>query len=68
MMLRPAREALGMQRGMDEIRWLFVGTAAAALAVNPLFGLLGFHALLVFAPTSVVVRGRRLECAFFRPV
>lgn len=68
MVLRPAREALGMQRGMDEIRWLFVGTAAAALAVNPLFGLLGFHALLVFAPTSVVVRGRRLECAFFRPV
>ncbi|HOW46020.1 MAG TPA: hypothetical protein P5163_05015 [Rubrivivax sp.] len=30
MMLRPAREALGMLRSMDEIRWLFVGTAAAA--------------------------------------
>ncbi|MCW5640061.1 MAG: hypothetical protein KIT28_13955 [Rubrivivax sp.] len=30
MMLRPAREALGMLRGMDEIRCLFVGTAAAA--------------------------------------
>jgi len=40
MMLRPAREALGMQRGMDAIRWLFVGTVVVTLAVNPLFGLL----------------------------
>ena len=40
MVLRPAREALGMQRGMDEIRWLFVGTVVVTLLVNPVFGLL----------------------------
>lgn len=38
MMLRPARDALGMQRGIEAIRWLFIGTALATLAVNPLFG------------------------------
>lgn len=38
MMLRPARESLGMQRGMDEVRWLFIGTAVVTLAVNPVFG------------------------------
>lgn len=38
MVLRPAREALGMQRGIEAIRWLFVGTAVATLAVNPVFG------------------------------
>jgi ATP:ADP antiporter, AAA family len=40
MVLRPARDALGMQRGMDAIRWLFIGTAIVTLAVNPVFGLL----------------------------
>jgi AAA family ATP:ADP antiporter len=40
MVLRPAREALGLQRGIEAIRWLFVGTAVVTLAVNPLFGLL----------------------------
>src|SRR5688500_4084200 len=39
MVLRPAREALGMQRGIEAIRWLFVGTAVVTLAVNPVFGL-----------------------------
>ena len=75
MVLRPAREALGMQRGIEAIRWLFVGTVLVTLLVNPLFGLLvsrfrrlafisatylffvvgllGFHALLVFAPARV---------------
>jgi len=38
MILRPARDALGMRRDMDEIRWLFVGTAVVTLAVNPAFG------------------------------
>lgn len=38
--LRPAREALGMRGGLDEVRWLFVGTAVVTLAVNPVFGLL----------------------------
>lgn len=40
MVLRPAREALGMRRGIEAIRWLFVGTAVVTLAVNPVFGLL----------------------------
>ena len=38
MMLRPARDALGMERGIDSIRWLFIGTAVVTLLVNPLFG------------------------------
>ena len=38
MVLRPARDALGMRSGLDAIRWLFIGTAAVTLAVNPLFG------------------------------
>lgn len=75
MLLRPAREALGMQRGIESLRWLFIGTVVVTLAVNPLFGLLvsrfrrmafvtatylffaagliGFYALLVFAPSHV---------------
>ena len=40
MVLRPARESLGMQRGIEAIRWLFVGTAVVTLAVNPVFGFL----------------------------
>jgi ATP:ADP antiporter, AAA family len=38
MVLRPAREALGMQRGIDAIRWLFMGTALVTMLVNPVFG------------------------------
>lgn len=38
--LRPTRDALGMQRGIDDIRWLFLVTLVATLAVNPLFSLL----------------------------
>jgi ATP:ADP antiporter, AAA family len=40
MVLRPARESLGLQRGIEAIRWLFIGTAVVTLAVNPLFALL----------------------------
>lgn len=40
MLLRPAREALGLQGGIDAVRWLFMGTALVTLLVNPLFGLL----------------------------
>jgi ATP:ADP antiporter, AAA family len=40
MVLRPARESLGMQRGIEAIRWLFIGTAVVTLLVNPLFGLM----------------------------
>jgi AAA family ATP:ADP antiporter len=38
MVLRPAREALGMQGGIDAVRWLFIGTAVITLAINPVFG------------------------------
>jgi AAA family ATP:ADP antiporter len=38
MVVRPAREALGMRSGLDTVRWLFVGTALVTLAVNPVFG------------------------------
>ncbi|MDR6992773.1 MFS transporter [Luteimonas sp. 3794] len=38
MMLRPARDALGMERGLDSVRWLFIGTAVVTLLVNPVFG------------------------------
>ena len=38
MVLRPARDALGMRRGMDDVQWLFIGTAVVTLAVNPVFG------------------------------
>jgi ATP:ADP antiporter, AAA family len=40
MVVRPAREALGMQRGIESIRWLFIGTVVVTLLVNPLFALL----------------------------
>jgi ATP:ADP antiporter, AAA family len=40
MVLRPARDALGMQRGIEAVRWLFMGTAVITLLVNPVFGLL----------------------------
>ena len=40
MVVRPAREALGMQRGIEAIRWLFMATLLVTLLVNPLFGLL----------------------------
>ena len=75
MLLRPARDALGMQRGIETVRWLFMGTAVVTLLVNPVFGwlvsrfrrlhfisatyaffalsLVGFHALLVYAPDAV---------------
>ncbi|MFP3947387.1 MAG: NTP/NDP exchange transporter [Gemmatimonadota bacterium] len=38
MVVRPAREALGMQSGLEAVRWLFVGTAVVTLSVNPVFG------------------------------
>jgi len=36
--LRPVREAMGVSRGMDELRWLFVVTSVTSLAVVLLFG------------------------------
>ncbi len=38
MLLRPVRDALGMERGIEDLRWLFIVTAVVTLAVNPLFG------------------------------
>lgn len=43
MVLRPAREALGMESGLDTVRWLFLGTAVFTLLVNPVFGYLVSH-------------------------
>lgn len=40
MLLRPARDALGVQRGIDAIRWLFIGTAVVTFFVTPAFGFL----------------------------
>jgi ATP:ADP antiporter, AAA family len=40
MVVRPAREAVGMQCGIEAIRWLFIGTVVVTLLVNPVFGLL----------------------------
>jgi ATP:ADP antiporter, AAA family len=38
MVVRPARDALGLQRGIEEIAWLFQGTLIITLLVNPVFG------------------------------
>ena len=38
MVVRPARESLGVEQGIDTVRWLFIGTAVVTLAVNPIFG------------------------------
>jgi ATP:ADP antiporter, AAA family len=37
MVLRPTRDALGMQRGMDAVRWLFMATLVVTLFANPAF-------------------------------
>jgi len=36
--LRPVREAMGVSRGMDELRWLFVGTSLVSLLLVLAFG------------------------------
>jgi len=53
MVLRPARDALGMRRGMDDIRWLFVATAAITLLANPAFSWLvsRFHRITFITAT-----------------
>lgn len=40
MVVRPAREALGLQHGIETVRWLFLGTLLLTLLVNPIFGAL----------------------------
>ncbi len=87
MVVRPARDALGMQRGIESVRWLFMGTAVVTLLVNPVFawlvsryrrlqfisatyaffafGLLGFWAVLVFAPEAVGVASGQVFYVWF---
>ncbi|QCO67050.1 MFS transporter [Luteimonas yindakuii] len=87
MLLRPARDALGMERGIDSVRWLFIGTAVVTLAVNPVFGwlvsrlrrlqaigatygffvasLVGFWALLIFAPGAIGARSGQVFYVWF---
>ena len=36
--LRPVRDAMGVSRGMDELRWLFVGTSLVSLILVLAFG------------------------------
>jgi len=36
--LRPVRDAMGVARGMDQLRWLFVGTSLVSLALVLAFG------------------------------
>jgi AAA family ATP:ADP antiporter len=56
MVLRPARDAIGMEGGLDAIRWLFVGTALVTLAVNPMFGwLVSRFRRMVFITTTYLV-------------
>lgn len=39
-MLRPIRETMGIQAGVNQLQWLFTATFFATLAVVPLFGVL----------------------------
>ena len=53
MILRPTRDALGIQRGIDDIRWLFMVTLVATLVVNPLFSwLVSRYRRMVFITTT----------------
>src|SRR5690606_479902 len=36
--LRPIRDAMGVAGGVDQLRWLFLVTVGAMLALNPVFG------------------------------
>ncbi len=87
MLLRPAREALGLQRGVEVVRWLFMGTAVITLLVNPVFGLLvsrlprmqfisatylffaasllGFYAVMVFAPEAIGITSGQVFYVWF---
>lgn len=60
-MLRPARDALGMQDGMDELRWLFMVTLVFTLLFNPLFGLLvSRYRRIAFVATTYLFFGANL--------
>ncbi len=59
MVLRPTRDALGMESGIDTVRWLFMGTLVLTLFVNPLFGWLvsRFRRLVFISLTHAVFIG-----------
>lgn len=53
MVLRPTRDALGMQRGMDAVRWLFMATLIVTLVANPAFAwLVGRFRRITFIGTA----------------
>ncbi len=62
MVLRPARDALGMRGSLDAVRWLFIGTAVVTLLVNPVFGFLvsRFRRLTFIAATYLFFGGSLL--------
>jgi ATP:ADP antiporter, AAA family len=55
MVLRPARDAIGMRGGLDAVRVLFTMTLIATLVVNPLFGWLvsRFRRMTFIAATNL---------------
>ncbi|MDN3986949.1 NTP/NDP exchange transporter [Zwartia vadi] len=65
MVVRPAREALGMQRGIEAIRWLFLATLMVTLLVNPLFSLLvSRFRRLIFITTTYTFFALGLLCFY----
>jgi len=58
MVIRPARESLGMRRGIEAVRWLFIGTAVVTLAVNPIFALLVSRYRRIVFMTATETDGR----------
>lgn len=56
MAVRPARETLGMDSGIEKVRWMFIGTAVVTLAVNPAFGwLVSRYRRISFISTTYAV-------------
>lgn len=65
MVVRPAREALGMERGIEAIRWLFIGTLVVTLLVNPVFGwLVSTFRRLTFITLTYVFFAVGLVCFY----
>ena len=74
-MLRPLRETMGVQAGVDQLQWLFTATFVAMCAAVPLFGLLsarvqrarlidityGFFALNLAAFAVAFTRANQIE-------
>jgi AAA family ATP:ADP antiporter len=54
LMLRPLREAMGIQAGVEQLQWLFTATFVAMLVAVPVFGWLN----------SVVPRARFIDWVF----